>query len=72
MLESNSPRSGPHARVGSCLAGCSGLGYPVLASRGSRLKWLADYQAPPLDPGIDEALRGHIIKREVAIKAGLA
>lgn len=32
-------------------------------------KWLADYQQPPLDPTIDEALREFITKRKRAIQA---
>ena len=31
--------------------------------------WLAEYEQPPLDPGIDEALREYIAKRKVAIEA---
>lgn len=39
------------------------------ATRANRL-WkqrLADYQAPPLDPGIDEALRAYVAKRKAAM-----
>jgi trimethylamine--corrinoid protein Co-methyltransferase len=32
-------------------------------------KWLAEYQEPPLDPGVDEALRDYIARRKEAIKA---
>jgi trimethylamine--corrinoid protein Co-methyltransferase len=34
-------------------------------------KWLAQYQEPPLDPAIDEALREYMTKRKVEINAQL-
>ena len=33
-------------------------------------KWLAAYQPPPLDPAIDEALRGYMTRRKAQINAG--
>ncbi len=35
-------------------------------------KWLAQYEQPPLDPGIDEALREYMVKRKAAINALVA
>lgn len=32
-------------------------------------KWLGQYQEPPLDPGVDEALREYMVKRKVEINA---
>ena len=33
-------------------------------------KLLEEYEAPPLDPGVDEALREYVVKRKRAIEAG--
>ena len=33
-------------------------------------KLLAEYEPPPIDPGIDEALREYVVKRKRAIEAG--
>jgi len=33
-------------------------------------KWLADYQTPPMDPGLDEALQAYMKKRKAEINAG--
>ena len=33
-------------------------------------KLLADYEPPPIDPGVDEALHGYVVKRKRAIEAG--
>jgi trimethylamine--corrinoid protein Co-methyltransferase len=35
-------------------------------------KWLAEYQEPPLDPGIDEGLREYMVKRKLEINAAIA
>ena len=35
-------------------------------------KWLAQYQQPPLDPGIDEALREYMVKRKAVINSVVA
>ena len=43
------------------------------AARRANAIWkqlLAEYEPPPLDPGIDEALREYVIKRKRAIEAG--
>lgn len=34
-------------------------------------KWLADYERPPLDPAVDEALRAYITRRKAEISAAL-
>jgi trimethylamine--corrinoid protein Co-methyltransferase len=33
-------------------------------------KLLAEYEPPPIDPGVDEALREYVVKRKRAIEAG--
>ena len=35
-------------------------------------KWLADYEAPPLDPGIDEALKDFIAKKKASMPDAFA
>jgi trimethylamine--corrinoid protein Co-methyltransferase len=35
-------------------------------------KWLADYEAPPLDPGIDEALKGFVAKKKASMPDAFA
>lgn len=34
-------------------------------------KWLSEYQQPPLDPGVDEALRDYVARRKLEIREAL-
>ncbi|HEX9770477.1 MAG TPA: trimethylamine methyltransferase family protein, partial [Kiloniellales bacterium] len=35
-------------------------------------KWLADYEAPPIDPGVDEALQAFVRKKKESMPDAFA